>query len=661
MLTFLASRIDALGGWRAALGERLAGLSRFLVDNDLAEATAVDAIAALRQRLASDKIVLAFVAEFSRGKSELINAIFFAGSGRRLLPAAPGRTTMCPVEIAHDASQPPSLALLPIETRLGDATLADYALRDTAWTRTPLDTADPERLAASLLEVMRIQRVSPDAAAALGLWHDDEPDDNPPLGEDGLVEVPVWRHALINYPHPLLDRGLIVIDTPGLNALGAEPELTLGLLPGAHATVFILAADAGVTRSDLRVWREHLGVRADAQASGARHFAVLNKIDVLRDPLLGAAEVELQIEAQRADTARLLDLPPDHVFALSAREALVARATGDALALERSRLPDLELALGEQLLGQRQQVLAAVVEEGVRGAQSQTARHIGEKRRLVTEQLVELRGLRGKSGTRHRMMLQRLTAEAAEFESCTTRLRALRAVHSRMQAEATAGLSREALKAEVERLDLSVRSVLLNFGARTAFTALCRRMEEAMHAAQTRGEELHAMLDGSFAQLNAEFGFALALAGPPNLSACIGELETIERNYAQYLGLRQALRLSDAKFAAQFRRMLLTKLRVVFETAVAEMELWNKAASAQVDMQLRERRTGYRRRRDALERIEGAAGGLEQRIAELEAQDRRLIDVQARLDGLAGSLREFLRAVAGSDDPAWLPSEPMPL
>ena len=60
---------------------------------------------ALRERLASDKLVVAFVAEFSRGKSELINAIFFADTGRRVLPATPGRTTMCPVELGFDAER----------------------------------------------------------------------------------------------------------------------------------------------------------------------------------------------------------------------------------------------------------------------------------------------------------------------------------------------------------------------------------------------------------------------------------------------------------------------------------------------------------------------------------------------------------------------------
>ena len=69
-------------------------------------------------RLADDKLSVAFVAEFSRGKSELINAIFFADTGRRVLPATPGRTTMCPVELRHEPDMAPRLALLPIETRL---------------------------------------------------------------------------------------------------------------------------------------------------------------------------------------------------------------------------------------------------------------------------------------------------------------------------------------------------------------------------------------------------------------------------------------------------------------------------------------------------------------------------------------------------------------
>ena len=77
-------------------------------------------------------------------------------------------------------------------------------------------------------------------------------------GGEGAVDIPCWRHAVINFPHPLLQQGLVILDTPGLNAIGTEPELTLNLLPNAHAVLFILAADAGVTKTDLDVWNQHL-------------------------------------------------------------------------------------------------------------------------------------------------------------------------------------------------------------------------------------------------------------------------------------------------------------------------------------------------------------------------------------------------------------------
>jgi hypothetical protein len=86
--------------------------------------------------------------------------------------------------------------------------------------------------------------------------------------------------------------------------------------------------------------------------------------------------------------------------------------------------------------------------------------------------------------------------------------------------------------------------------------------------------------------------------------------------------------------------MLLSKLRVVFESASSELELWNRATSAQVDSQLRERRKGFKHRRESLERIQSAGGELEQSLAQLEAQDQRLVQQVARLNELAEALRE---------------------
>ena len=78
MKTVIARHLDALAGWRAAVDKRVQQLSALLSSTDLQDEAASAQIIALRERLASDKLVLAFVAEFSRGKSELINALFFS-------------------------------------------------------------------------------------------------------------------------------------------------------------------------------------------------------------------------------------------------------------------------------------------------------------------------------------------------------------------------------------------------------------------------------------------------------------------------------------------------------------------------------------------------------------------------------------------------------
>jgi len=629
-----ATSLDALSTWRTTLARRLDELSRFAADHDLLDEALQTTIGALRSRLSGEKLVLAFVAEFSRGKSELINAIFFADTGRRVLPATPGRTTMCPVELAWDADEPASLMLLPIESRLEGLSLGELRTQRRAWTVRHLPVSDAQRLSDALQEVTRTQWVTPALARELGFWDDERPDDNPAVDEAGRVQVPAWRHALINYPHPLLKQGLVVLDTPGLNAIGAEPELTLSLLPTAHATVFILGADTGVTKSDLGVWRDHLGTHAMSR------FVVLNKIDALADPLATREQVLAQIAAQCNQTARTLGVGLERVFPLSARQALAARVVGDAQGLAESRLPAFEEALGTQLLPQRRQVLAHVVLEGVQQVESQVGRRVGDHRRQLAEQMLELRGLRGKSGSKLRLMLQRVDNETVEFEQCTVRLQALRVVHSRMLKDALLGMSSDRLRDEVTQMQREMTASLLNIGAKKAFGALCARLRSLLDTSQRQSDEIRDMLGASFAKLNREFGFSLAMTKSPQLDRFTSELGLIERNYEQYLGLTQALRLSQPKFMEQFRRMLVSKLRVVFENASAEVELWNKSTSAQIDSQLRERRRNFRRRRESLERVQNAASELELRIAELEGNDERLQGVMHRVRQLLGSMRE---------------------
>ena len=395
----------------------------------------------------------------------------------------------------------------------------------------------------------------------------------------------------------------------------------------------------------MAIWRDHLGAHAPTR------FVVLNKIDALEDPLATEDEVRAQIVQQQQETARMLEVRPERVFPISARQALAARVAGDEDGLRASRLPELEQALGEQLLPQRRTVLEQVVVEGTQQIETQVARQLGDGRRQLAEQMLELRGLRGRNSAKVRLMLQRVDAETAEFEQCTTLLQAMRSVHARMLKDLLLDLSADRLRTEVAEMQQAMSASLLNLGAKKAFMALCARLDALLASALQRNAEIRDMLAASFARLNAEFGFSLALGKAPEMDRYVEELRLIESNYVQYLGLTLALRLSQPTFMEQFRRMLISKLRVVFENVSGEIEMWNKSTSAQVDAQLRERRRSFRRRRETLERITQAGSELEIRLAELESQDERIVTQLTRVHQLAETLREHaLAAPLGADD-----------
>ena len=631
----LLTPLDALADWRAALDRGLAALlaqldeAGLLGDADRAQA------AALRQRLASDKLVLAFVAEFSRGKSELINALLFGGAGQRVLPAAPGRTTMCPVELGWDPQQPPGLLLLPIDSRLGGEPLAALRAQPARWQHWPLPRDDTGALAEALQQVMRTQQVPLDQARALGLWHDDRPDDNPPRDADDRVELPVWRHALVNVPQPLLVRGLQVLDTPGLNALGAEPELTLDLLPAAHATVFVLAADTGVTASDLAVWRGHLDAR------GGDALVVLNKADVLADPLLPPEAVAQQVQAQCARVAAALQVAPEQVFALSARQALAAQLRGDAAALQASGLPALVQALQGRLLSQRHAAVGRLVDDGLLALRQGALRRLAERQREAAAQLAELRGLRGKSEARLALLAGRVAADAEAFEQCAPRLAALRAVLVRQLQTVLAELDSGPLREALLPLQAQARGSVLQRGTARAYAELGRQLQARLDRAAAQSAELGPLLQAGQAALNADFGLALVTLPPPSLESARRALQQVLDGHGRQLGLARAWRLARPAELERFLRMLLDRLRQVFEGAAHEVEMWSRTAVAQLDDQGRERRQALAQRREAQARIREAEDGLEQSIATLAAEDQALRALAARIGDEVEALRRL--------------------
>jgi hypothetical protein len=628
-------QFDQHGSWRREFALRLKLLSEWLKDHELLDSAVEERLRRLETQIRSDKVMVAFVAEFSRGKSELINAIFFAGYKRRIMPASAGRTTMCPTELGYDSDVPPCLRLLPIETRLQPQALMEWRAVPEKWTRVDLDVNDPAQLAKAFEKVAEVRHVTKEEAKALGFWHEDAPTENPLVNSEGKVEIPRWRHALINIAHPLLKQGLVILDTPGLNAIGAEPELTVNLIPQAHAVVFILAADTGVTKSDLSIWREHLITEADNIDS---RLVVLNKIDTMWDSLSTPVQVQAQIERQRATSAEILSVPREQVIPVSAQKGLVAKVNDDAALLQASQLPMLERALSQGVMGQRQKILRSAVGGSIGELRVEAGRAIHIRRRDLAEQMLELKGLRGKNTSVIKHMRSRIEQEQGEFDVSGARIHAVRSVHLKLLREVFTLLGTTTLKTEMAELTTALRQPGIKLGVKKAYASTFDRLRGGLRKAQTTNADIQAMLTGTFRQLNAEYGFSLQAPREPDLARYERDLDLVERSHNQYLGVGNAFRLAQPEFADRLVRALATRLRVVYESALGEVELWNKSAAAQLDAQLRERRRNFGRRIEAIERIQQAASGLDERITEIESQEAALDQLDAKLTELTDHL-----------------------
>lgn len=338
--------------WKRQLDERLQRFDAWGTSHQMLSLDVQRTLQKARQLLRGDSFTIACVGEFSRGKTELINALLYTEGGRRLLPSQPGRTTMCPTEIFWDANVPVNcVRLLPIETRRTNTSLQNFKRIPQNWVTVTFDPTNHDQTRAAINQVSASKWVAPADALKLGFAMDE-------LGErdaNGKVAVPAWRHALISLDHPLLRQGLRIVDTPGLNALGNEPELTLKTLPEAQAILFLMSADAGVTASDMTIWREHVQTLRDEQCTAV--LALLNKIDSLWDDLQSPADVNASIDNIRHVTAKQLKLAPEQVIAISAKQGLLGKVGRNAQQLERSNFPQLERKLADVVMHSQQQII----------------------------------------------------------------------------------------------------------------------------------------------------------------------------------------------------------------------------------------------------------------------------------------------------------------
>ncbi|GAA5169627.1 dynamin family protein [Viridibacterium curvum] len=636
----LIDQFSEYSRWRSEVAGVVQGLRNWMDNNDLSDAQADMRLAHVLERLKEDKLVVAFVAEFSRGKSELINAIFFAQYGNRVLPSSAGRTTMCPTELAWDNGATPGIRLLPIETRARQESVAELRRVASEWTLEPFDVQSAESLQTAFKRVSETKLVTRDEAERLGFPVDDTGREGTRPDANGMIEVACWRHAIIQFPHPLLEQGLVIVDTPGLNAIGSEPELTLSMIPNAHAVLYLLAADTGVTQSDLQVWEKHVNI--GRKQKGGR-MVVLNKIDGLWDGLRSEEQIESEIRKQVQTVADTLGITTDQVYPVSAQKALYAKVHQDSALLERSRINQLESALSSQMLPTRQEITRdnALLETG------EIVRRLSEllnaRGRSLQEQLKEMSDLRGKNQGVIEYMMRKVRAERDEFETGLQKYHAVRSVFTSLSNKLFSHIGVDTVRTETRRTRAKMVDANFSKGLREAMLQFFGNLRSNLRKSSDEINEITEMLEAMYKRFAVEHGLKLA---PPSSFSTVRyerEIARLEKAFDDQLNTMSAMITQwKGTVTQRFFDTIAIEARRTFEVANRDIEQWLRAVMSPLETQVREYQLQLKRRLESVKRVHEATGTLEDRIGELKQADEALARQHHELERLRHSIETAL-------------------
>jgi plasmid stability protein len=453
-------------------------------------------------------------------------------------------------------------------------------------------------------------------------------DDGSGPKEDDIVEVPAWRYAIINYPHPLLSNGLSVLDTPGLNALGLEPELTLSTVPNAHAVVFLLGIDTGVTKSDLEIWDRYVKTGLPAK------IAVLNKIDLMWDELKTAPEIKAGMDRMMETTCKSLGLPAEKVFAVSAQKALVGRIKGDREMVERSGIERLEAYLANEIIPTKRQILAKAVTSEIGAMMTASHRSATQKLEANRAQLTELSQLAGKSRDLTMKLWQTVSAEKEAYTAALAEYKAQKISFNQKRTALIDAFNPAKLDMVCSKSLQAINDSWTTVGLTRGMRELIKLINEDFTAVSTAGADILRLMEGVYSTFHTRFKFSpMEMPGldfdepRKKLQLLVYETELFCKDPVNVV-------MTEKRFMIRrFWKMLIDQARRVFNEARGETERWLAAVPLPLETQIKDHKVQLEARLASLQKINERGGAIKEEVAKLEAQRK---EIQGQLDLISG-------------------------
>ena len=179
------------------------------------------------------------------------------------------------------------------------------------------------------------------------------------LEQEKKQAFPNVDYAVVEYPLPLLEKGIEIVDSPGLNDTEARNELSLGYINNCHAILFVLRASQPCTLEERRYLENYIKGR------GLSVFFLINAWDEVREGLIDPDDTEDLKEAEsklrrvfQTNLAQYCqvdgqDIYDERVFEVSSINALRRRVKDFSASLEGTGFPEFMGALNTFLTKER--------------------------------------------------------------------------------------------------------------------------------------------------------------------------------------------------------------------------------------------------------------------------------------------------------------------
>lgn len=624
--------------WRSQLSDTVQSVSGFLKTNNITDLRTHHEFESILGALSEDSLSVAFVAEYSRGKSELINTLFFGDFKRRILPSGSGRTTMCPTELKYDPNLPTGIRLLPIESRKDERPLFKLKGETKLWEEKSFNIDNVDSMVDALNSMSDNKLVSKAYAKTLkfDLLEGDESKIGLPVNQYDEVEIPSWRHAIINLPHPLLEQGLVILDTPGLNAIGAEPELTINQLSTAHTVIFLLSHDTGVTASDLDLWEQHISSKTSnshTNKSNQRKLVALNKIDALWDGIRNESEIANEIDTQVKATSKTLNLDSSNIFPVSAQKGLLAKLSEDTKLLERSGIPLLEQAIADKLIPQKREIVIEKVRSSLDSILDSASSVLDNRLKDADEHIAELKQLSSKNSDVISHIMLKVQSEKSSLETDMQRYQALRAVYSKETTKLVRLLSDDRLERLIAVTKHNMARCASSITLQKTISKFFLRLNDYLDSAIKQANEIATLSENITRDFEHDHGIANFRVRRLRLEKFKQEVARLEAKHSNLKDTKTLFFREQMSITNKFYDSVCVASRKLFGRALRDATNWNNNLMVPMETYVREHHTQLRRRLESVKRIHKASDTVETRLNELLAMQTQLVEQHQEFHG----------------------------